>query len=108
MAKKGDVVGVHYTGTLQDGTQFDSSLTRGQPINFPLGAGRVIKGWDVGVSGMKVGELRKLRIPAAMAYGERARGKIPANADLVFTIELMSIVDAPKTPARPGRPQPRR
>lgn len=107
-AKAGDTVGVHYTGTLQDGTQFDSSLTRGQPINFPLGSGRVIKGWDVGVSGMKVGELRKLRIPAAMAYGERARGKIPANADLVFTIELMSIVDAPKVPARPGRPQARR
>ena len=105
VAKAGDMVGVHYTGTLQDGTPFDSSLTRGQPINFPLGSGRVIKGWDVGVAGMKVGELRKLRIPADMAYGERARGKIPANADLVFTIELMSITDAPKADARPQRPQ---
>ena len=105
VAKTGDVVGVHYTGTLQDGTQFDSSLTRGQPINFPLGSGRVIKGWDVGVAGMKVGELRKLQIPADMAYGKNARGKIPANADLVFTIELMSISDAPKAPARPKRPQ---
>ena len=97
-AKAGDIVGVHYTGTLMDGTEFDSSLKRGQPINFPLGAGRVIKGWDAGIAGMKVGELRRLTIPADMAYGERARGKIPANATLIFTVELMSITNAPKRP----------
>ena len=97
-AKVGDIVGVHYRGTLKDGTEFDSSLAR-KPISFPLGQGRVIKGWDLGIAGMKVGGLRKLEIPAKLAYGERARGKIPANADLTFTVELMSVKPAPTPPA---------
>lgn len=91
VAKKGDTVSVHYTGTLTDGTVFDTSSKRGKPIEFPLGAGRVIKGWDMGIDGMKVGELRRLKIPADLAYGARAKGKIPANSDLVFTVELMRI-----------------
>jgi len=100
-AKSGDTVSVHYRGTLKDGTEFDSSLTRPKPLVFALGAGRVIKGWDLGIEGMKVGGLRKLSIPAELAYGERARGKIPANADLTFTVELMAVKPAatPVTPA---------
>jgi peptidylprolyl isomerase len=101
-AKAGDIVAVHYRGTLKaDGTEFDSSLAR-KPITFPLGQGRVIKGWDLGIAGMKVGGLRKLEIPAKLAYGERARGKIPANADLVFTVELMQIKAPPTPPSVPG------
>ena len=96
-AKTGDTVAVHYRGTLKDGTEFDSSLTRPRPLVFPLGQGRVIKGWDIGIAGMKVGGLRKLIVPAKLAYGERARGKIPADADLTFTVELMSV--KPATPA---------
>jgi peptidylprolyl isomerase len=96
-AKAGDMVSVHYRGTLKDGTEFDSSLAR-KPIGFPLGQGRVIKGWDLGIAGMKVGGLRKLEIPAKLAYGERARGKIPANADLTFTVELMSVKTPPAPP----------
>lgn len=99
-AKAGDIVAVHYRGTLKDGTEFDSSLAR-KPITFPLGQGRVIKGWDLGIAGMKVGGLRKLEIPAKLAYGERARGKIPANSDLTFTVELMSIKSSP-APAGSG------
>ena len=94
-AKTGDTVSVHYRGTLKDGTEFDSSLARPRPLVFPLGQGRVIKGWDTGIAGMKVGGLRKLIIPAELAYGERARGKIPANADLTFTVELMAVKPAP-------------
>jgi peptidylprolyl isomerase len=111
-AKAGDTVSVHYRGTLKDGTEFDSSLARPRPLVFPLGQGRVIKGWDTGIAGMKVGGLRKLIIPAELAYGERARGKIPANADLTFTVELMAVkpavapVDATAKPgdttAKPG------
>jgi len=97
-AKTGDTVAVHYRGTLKDGTEFDSSLTRPRPLVFPLGQGRVIKGWDIGIAGMKVGGLRKLIVPAKLAYGERARGKIPADADLTFTVELMSVKPA-TTPA---------
>ncbi len=93
-AKAGDTVSVHYRGTLKDGTEFDSSLARPRPLVFPLGQGRVIKGWDTGIAGMKVGGLRKLIIPAELAYGERARGKIPANADLTFTVELMAVKPA--------------
>jgi FKBP-type peptidyl-prolyl cis-trans isomerase len=93
-AHTGDTVSVHYRGTLKDGTEFDSSLTRPRPLVFPLGQGRVIKGWDAGIAGMKVGGLRKLIIPAELAYGERARGKIPANADLTFTVELMAVKPA--------------
>jgi peptidylprolyl isomerase len=97
-AKANDTVSVHYRGTLKDGTEFDSSLSRPKPLVFVLGTGRVIKGWDLGIAGMKVGGLRKLTIPAELAYGERARGKIPANADLTFTVELMAIKPAPTPP----------
>jgi FKBP-type peptidyl-prolyl cis-trans isomerase FkpA len=91
-AKKGDSVEVHYTGWLTSGKKFDSSLDRGQPFAFSLGAGRVIKGWDEGVAGMKVGGKRKLHIPAALGYGARgAGGVIPPNADLVFEVELLGV-----------------
>jgi FKBP-type peptidyl-prolyl cis-trans isomerase FkpA len=88
----GQTVQVHYTGWLTDGTKFDSSLDRGSPFSFPLGAGRVIKGWDEGVQGMKVGGKRKLLIPASLGYGAKgAGGVIPPNADLVFEVELLRI-----------------
>lgn len=91
-AVAGKKVTVHYSGTLKDGTKFDSSVDRGQPFSFTLGAGEVIKGWDQGVAGMKVGGKRKLVIPAVLAYGEQSPSeKIPPNSDLVFEIELLKV-----------------
>jgi FKBP-type peptidyl-prolyl cis-trans isomerase FkpA len=91
-AKAGQAVTVHYTGWLTDGTKFDSSLDRRQPFSFPLGAGRVIRGWDEGVAGMKVGGKRRLIIPSALGYGARgAGGVIPPNAELIFEVELLSV-----------------
>jgi peptidylprolyl isomerase len=89
-AKKGDIVWVEYTGTLKDGTEFDSSKGR-EPIRFTLGHGDVIKGWDEGIQGMKVGEKRQLVIPPNLGYGAQATGKIPANSELHFDVELIGI-----------------
>jgi len=91
-AKGGDTVEVHYTGWLTDGKKFDSSVDRGQPFPFKLGAGKVIKGWDEGVAGIKVGGKRKLYIPPELGYGKRGYpGAIPPNAELIFEVELISI-----------------
>jgi FKBP-type peptidyl-prolyl cis-trans isomerase len=91
-AKAGDVVTVNYVGMLPDGTVFDASKNHGQPFTFNLGAGQVIKGWDEGVAGMKVGGKRQLIIPPDMAYGSRgAGGVIPPNATLIFEVELVKI-----------------
>jgi FKBP-type peptidyl-prolyl cis-trans isomerase len=91
-AKAGQTVSVHYSGWLTNGKKFDSSVDRGQPFQFPLGAGRVIRGWDEGVQGMKVGGKRKLTIPPDLGYGARgAGGAIPPNATLLFEVELLGV-----------------
>jgi len=89
-AQAGQVVEVHYTGWLVNGKKFDSSKDRGQPFSFPLGARRVIKGWDEGVVGMKPGGVRKLIVPADLAYGNRAVGPIPPNSLLIFEVEFLA------------------
>ena len=94
MPAKGDKVEVHYTGTLEDGTKFDSSLDRNSPFTFTLGVGQVIKGWDEGLATIKIGGKRKLVIPPELGYGSRETGKIPANSVLIFEVELLNIVKA--------------
>jgi FKBP-type peptidyl-prolyl cis-trans isomerase FkpA len=91
-AKSGDTVSVHYTGWLTDGTKFDSSVDRNEPFSFVLGAGQVIKGWDQGVSTLRVGDKARLTIPADLAYGLQGYpGVIPPNATLIFEVELLSV-----------------
>jgi len=91
-AKNGDLVFVHYTGYLENGQVFDSSIGRGEPISFVLGTGQVIQGWDQGILGMKKGEKRKLTIPPQLAYGEAgAGGVIPPNATLIFEVEMVDV-----------------
>ena len=91
-AVSGRPVKVHYTGTLEDGSKFDSSLDRGDPFGFQLGAGQVIKGWDEGVVGMKVGGQRKLTVPPEMGYGARGFPPvIPPNSTLIFVVQLLEV-----------------
>jgi peptidylprolyl isomerase len=91
-AKAGATVKVHYTGTLENGKKFDSSVDRGQPFSFKLGVGQVIKGWDEGVAGMKIGGKRKLIIPSELGYGARGAGaSIPPDSVLIFEVELLGV-----------------
>ena len=90
-AKTGDTVKVNYVGTLTNGTKFDSSYDRNEPYTFTLGNGEVIKGWDEGVAGMKIGGKRRLTIPPELGYGDQPQGKIPANSTLIFEVELLDV-----------------
>lgn len=90
-AVAGKTIAVHYTGTLENGAKFDSSVDRGQPFTFSLGAGDVIEGWDKGIVGMKEGGKRKLTIPPSMGYGNQAVGEIPANSTLIFEVDLLKV-----------------
>ena len=103
--KAGDVVAVHYTGLLTNGTKFDSSVDRGEPIAFPLGAGRVIKGWDEGVALLRVGDQATLIIPPQLGYGSRGAGggAIPPDATLVFIVEVVGVQEAAPAGAAPDR-----
>jgi peptidylprolyl isomerase len=89
--KKGDTVEINYVGTLTNGTKFDASADHGGPFTTQIGVGQVIKGWDEGVIGMKVGGKRKLVIPPSLGYGDQAAGSIPANSTLIFEVELVGI-----------------
>lgn len=91
-AVKGALITTHYTGWLEDGSEFDSSHSRGKPFQCVIGTGRVIKGWDQGLMGMQVGGKRKLLVPAHLGYGERTMGKIPPHSNLVFEIELLEVL----------------
>ena len=93
LVREGQLLSVHYIGTLENGVKFDSSLDRGEPFQFVLGTGQVIKGWDKGLVGMRVGGKRHLVIPAEMAYGERQIGPIPPNSTLIFDVELLGAQD---------------
>jgi len=98
IAAPGDTVTVHYVGTLTSGKVFDSTVDRGQPFTFQLGAGQVIKGWDSGVAGMRVGGERKLYIAPDYAYGANAIGPIPANSPLIFDVKLLDVQKPGATP----------
>ncbi len=93
MAQSGDLVTVHYTGTLENGSKFDSSIDKGEPFTFPLGQGSVIQGWEKGIPGMRVGEKRRLIISPELGYGEQGTpgGPIPPNATLIFEVEMISM-----------------
>eukprot|EP00095_Tigriopus_kingsejongensis_P010641 maker-scaffold841_size89765-snap-gene-0.14 protein:Tk10641 transcript:maker-scaffold841_size89765-snap-gene-0.14-mRNA-1 annotation:"hypothetical protein CAPTEDRAFT_149447" len=91
-SRKGDTLKMHYTGSLEDGTEFDSSIPRGEPLSFTLGSGQVIKGWDKGLLGMCEGEKRKLVIPSHLGYGDSGSPpKIPGGATLIFEVELIKV-----------------
>jgi len=91
VAESGDTITVHYNGTFENGTKFDSSYDRGQPFSFVLGAGMVIKGWDQGLIGAKEGEKKRLVLPPELAYGAAGQGPIPPNSTLIFEVEVLDI-----------------
>ncbi|MEK7605156.1 MAG: FKBP-type peptidyl-prolyl cis-trans isomerase [Patescibacteria group bacterium] len=101
-AATGDTVKVNYVGTLTNGKKIDSSYDRNQPFSFKLGNGEVIKGWDQGVVGMKIGGKRKLTIPPELAYGNQAQGTIPANSTLIFEIELLEVTKDTQNSQQPN------
>jgi peptidylprolyl isomerase len=99
LAEPGKVYVVQYTGWLRDGTKFDSSRDRPEPLSFEQGKRKVIPGWDAGFEGMRVGGKRRLIIPYQLAYGEKGRGKIPPKSELIFDVELVDVKDPPPDPA---------